>query len=70
MKEEKKNYTQAPLPFMGQKRRWNQDFKRILKTEFTDCNTFVDLYTIYRISVPKSDSMYVAWNEKFTQNIR
>ena len=29
---------------MGQKRRWNQDFKRILKTEFTDCNTFVDLF--------------------------
>ena len=44
MKEEKKTYTQAPLPFMGQKRRWNQDFKRILKTEFTDCNTFVDLF--------------------------
>lgn len=44
MKEEKKTYTQAPLPFMGQKRRWNQEFKRILKTEFTDCNTFVDLF--------------------------
>lgn len=44
MNEEKKNYTQAPLPFMGQKRRWNQDYKRILKEEFTDCNTFVDLF--------------------------
>lgn len=44
MNEEKKNYTQAPLPFIGQKRRWNQEFKRILKTEFTDCNTFVDLF--------------------------
>lgn len=44
MNEEKKNYTQAPLPFMGQKRRWSQDYKRILKEEFTDCNTFVDLF--------------------------
>lgn len=39
-----KNYTQAPLPFMGQKRRWNQEFKKALKTEFTDCSTFVDLF--------------------------
>lgn len=39
-----KNYTQAPLPFMGQKRRWNQEFKKALITEFTDCGTFVDLF--------------------------
>lgn len=39
-----KNYTQAPLPFMGQKRRWNQEFKKALETEFTDCGTFVDLF--------------------------
>lgn len=44
MNEEKKNYTQAPLPFMGQKRRWNQDYKRVLKEEFADCNTFIDLF--------------------------
>ena len=40
---------------------------------FQNCPRFTGfwfpLYTIYRISVPKSDSMYVAWNEKFTQNI-
>ena len=40
----KKNYSQAPLPFMGQKRKWNRDFKRILKTEFADCDIFVDLF--------------------------
>ena len=40
----KKNYYQAPLPFMGQKRKWNRDFKRILKTEFADCDIFVDLF--------------------------
>ena len=44
MNEEKKNYTQAPLPFMGQKRRWNQDYKRVLKEEFADCNAFIDLF--------------------------
>ncbi|MBQ3354307.1 MAG: DNA adenine methylase [Bacteroidales bacterium] len=40
----KKNYTQAPLPFMGQKRRWNQEFKCVLKEEFSDCSIFVDLF--------------------------
>ncbi len=41
---EKKNYIQAPLPFMGQKRRWNKDFKSILKSNFADCGIFVDLF--------------------------
>lgn len=39
-----KNYTQAPLPFMGQKRRWNADFKTALVENFADCDTFVDLF--------------------------
>ena len=39
-----KIYTQAPLPFMGQKRRWNNDFKTALKNEFADCTIFVDLF--------------------------
>ena len=39
-----KSYTQAPLPFMGQKRRWNEAFKAALRNEFTDCNTFIDLF--------------------------
>lgn len=39
-----KIYTQAPLPFMGQKRRWNAPFKTALRNEFGDCTTFVDLF--------------------------
>lgn len=39
-----KIYTQAPLPFMGQKRRWNDAFKTALRNEFGDCTTFVDLF--------------------------
>ena len=39
-----KIYTQAPLPFMGQKRRWNDQFKTALRNEFGDCTTFVDLF--------------------------
>ena len=39
-----KNYTQAPLPFMGQKRRWNKEFKTALLKEFGDCHTFIDLF--------------------------
>lgn len=39
-----KIYTQAPLPFMGQKRRWNKDFKVALLKEFGDCHTFIDLF--------------------------
>lgn len=38
-----KTYTQAPLPFMGQKRRWCGDFKTALK-DFDGCNVFVDLF--------------------------
>ena len=39
-----KNFIQAPLPFMGQKRRWNADFKTALLEHFADCHTFVDLF--------------------------
>ncbi|MCM1034101.1 MAG: DNA adenine methylase [Paludibacter sp.] len=39
----KKHYTQAPLPFQGQKRRWNAEFKKALG-EFTNCNVFIDLF--------------------------
>ena len=39
----KKIYTQAPLPFQGQKRRWNGEFKKALR-QFDDCNVFVDLF--------------------------
>lgn len=38
-----KIYTQAPLPFMGQKRRWNSAFKTALEN-YEDCHTFVDLF--------------------------
>lgn len=40
----KKVYNQATLPFMGQKRRWNTEFKTALVNNFADCNTFVDLF--------------------------
>ncbi|MEG1999244.1 MAG: DNA adenine methylase [Bacteroidales bacterium] len=38
-----KNFTQAPLPFQGQKRRWSKDFKIALK-QFEDCSVFIDLF--------------------------
>lgn len=38
-----KVYTAAPLPFMGQKRRFIKDFKRILK-RFDDVTAIVDLF--------------------------
>lgn len=38
-----KFYSQAPLPFMGQKRRWCNEFKSALK-QFDDCTIFVDLF--------------------------
>ena len=38
-----KNYNQAPLPFQGQKRNWNGEFKTALK-QFGNCNVFVDLF--------------------------
>lgn len=40
----KKIYTSAPLPFMGQKRRFLKYFKEVVITEFNDCNTFIDLF--------------------------
>ena len=36
-------YTAAPLPFMGQKRRFIKDFRRILK-RFDDVTAIVDLF--------------------------
>lgn len=39
----KKIYTSAPLPFMGQKRRFITDFKEAIKT-FNNATTFVDLF--------------------------
>ncbi|WP_228442169.1 DNA adenine methylase [Chryseobacterium nematophagum] len=38
-----KNYTQAPLPFQGQKRRFLKQFKEALK-EFSPTATYVDLF--------------------------
>ena len=40
---EKKKFTQAPLPFMGQKRKWNGEIKTALK-EFEECDVFIDLF--------------------------
>lgn len=39
-----KQYSQAPLPFMGQKRFWNNQFKQVIRDNFSDCHTFVDLF--------------------------
>jgi len=41
--EKKKSYQQAPLPFQGQKRRFQTTFKDSLKA-FQTCNVFVDLF--------------------------
>ena len=38
-----KNFNQAPLPFQGQKRRFQTSFKEALN-EFKDANVFVDLF--------------------------
>ena len=38
-----KTYTQAPLPFVGQKRMFASEFKKILK-RFDDKTIFVDLF--------------------------
>lgn len=40
---ETKKYTQAPLPFQGQKRRWKAAFNDALK-EFSDCHVVIDLF--------------------------
>lgn len=39
----KRNYTAAPLPFMGQKRRFITDFKEAIKA-FDDATVFIDLF--------------------------
>jgi hypothetical protein len=41
--EKKKTYTSAPLPFMGQKRRFLKDFKNAVATYPSDA-TYVDLF--------------------------
>lgn len=38
-----KQYSQAPLPFMGQKRMFATEFRRVLK-QFDDATVFVDLF--------------------------
>ena len=43
MKKEK-TYTCAPLPFMGQKRRFLKQFKNCLNDNFKENNIFVDLF--------------------------
>lgn len=42
-KTSKRNYTAAPLPFMGQKRRFITDFKEAIKA-FDDATVFIDLF--------------------------
>lgn len=37
-------YNQSPLPFQGQKRRFNTEFKSALTTYFSDCTLFIDLF--------------------------
>jgi len=39
----KKVFNQAPLPFMGQKRRFAREFKKALK-HFNNATVFVDLF--------------------------
>ena len=39
----RRNYTQAPLPFQGQKRRFIKEFKRCL-SEFDNDTVFIDLF--------------------------
>ena len=38
-----KNYTSAPLPFLGQKRKFIKEFKRVLEG-YPDDVTIVDLF--------------------------
>lgn len=44
LKQKHKTYTTAPLPFMGQKRRFLKQFKSCLNGQFNDANLFVDLF--------------------------
>ncbi len=39
-----KNYTQAPLPFQGQKRRFVKHLKKVLQKDYNDNYVFVDLF--------------------------
>ena len=39
----KKKYYSAPLPFVGQKRMFAKEFKKVLE-QFSDGTTFVDLF--------------------------
>ena len=43
MKQKTKNFTQAPLPFMGQKRRFLKQVKEVLSRCPNDA-TYVDLF--------------------------
>jgi hypothetical protein len=44
MNQKPKTYTNAPLPFMGQKRRFLKQFKSCLNDQFPDNLLFVDLF--------------------------
>ncbi len=39
-----KNYTQAPLPFQGQKRRFVKYLKEVLQKDYNDSYVFIDLF--------------------------
>ena len=40
----KKNYSAAPLPFMGQKRRFAKSVQKLVIEEFSDKTVFIDLF--------------------------
>lgn len=44
LKQKPKTFTTAPLPFMGQKRRFLKQFKSCLNGQFNDAKLFVDLF--------------------------
>ena len=44
LKQKPKTFTTAPLPFMGQKRRFLKQFKSCLNGQFPDAKLFVDLF--------------------------
>lgn len=44
LKQKQKIYTNAPLPFMGQKRRFLKQFKSCLNGQFPEATLFVDLF--------------------------
>lgn len=61
-----KNYTQAPLPFQGQKRRFLKPFKEALN-EFSSTATYVDLFGGSGLLSHTVKQMYpdakVIWND-------